>query len=237
MLHIRKSGRGDQRPARQRYASVTPLLTAGLLIDLRQQILPFAIPGSDRSEYLERAFESSWENALKRTTKKKDDNVNFFALPVSQSWTADSGRPALVFNTTIVETGEPLVISRLAVSRVEKDAWRLHNFDDVSPAAGPSVSVAAGLSARFPFVTPGARLQNELFRSNGLPATLHLVDGGYFDASGIVASRELVGEIVSTVNTDERFKEFRDKFYIHNIIIAHGLAYEEVGGLLRIARF
>ena len=83
-------------------------------------------------------------------------------FPLS-SWPA---RPAVVFNATIVETGEGVGLSNVA--------WGGRQIArDFSPAS------AARLSASFPFVTPAPRIDAESY---------HLADGGYYDNYGVGAA-------------------------------------------------
>ena len=85
-------------------------------------------------------------------------------------------RPGIIFNATIVDTGERLLVGseRIGSDRIPG----LRNFEDLYPGTDVQVVTAARLSASFPYVTPAARAD--------LPgAQYHVVDGGYYDNYGM----------------------------------------------------
>jgi hypothetical protein len=108
-------------------------------------------------------------------------------------------RPATIFNSTFVESGERLQISTCPVddkglSEGRREFFYLYNADI-------SIATAARLSASYPYVSPAARPPLEggyLFpeRSDHYNY-LHAVDGGYFDNSGLRALTEWVNEALT----------------------------------------
>lgn len=105
------------------------------------------------------------------------------------------GMPALLLNSTVVETGRPVTFSTTTFPHYQ-DSRRIMNFYDfyLAPKSTPGdqarastydvrVSTAVRLSASFPYVAPAAR--SDAYP----PATTdyHLVDGGYYDNFGIMA--------------------------------------------------
>jgi hypothetical protein len=96
-------------------------------------------------------------------------------------------RPAVIFNSTIVETGERLLLSTASndlssqptslSSHGRQDSNTLYRGRDLP------IVTAARLSATFPFVTPAARI----WRGNAFDRDYHIVDGGYYDDYGIVS--------------------------------------------------
>src|SRR5271167_3588788 len=99
----------------------------------------------------------------------------------------DVRRPAVIFNSTISETGEPITFStttwqesldpRISNGSVTggRAFYKMYVGDDVR------VATAVRLAASFPYVTPAAR-----------PATTkkhdyHLIDGGYYDNYGVTS--------------------------------------------------
>jgi hypothetical protein len=95
-----------------------------------------------------------------------------------ESWRPDVAaglRPANVFNATISDSGERFLIGTANPHRA--DGRR--NFEDVFPGADIDIVTAARLSAAFTYVSPAARADTDD------PASVHFVDGGYYDLYGI----------------------------------------------------
>src|SRR5262249_54560555 len=103
-------------------------------------------------------------------------------------WRTDvwhDNRPANIFNATIAETGDRLLMGTTRVGG--KHAWwrpaaGLRNFEDLYPDRDIRVVTAARLSASFTYVSPAAR-------GDGAPA-YHIVDGGYHDNYGMTTLTE-----------------------------------------------
>jgi hypothetical protein len=153
---------------------LSPLLALGLYPDLIQRFIPTAINDWDRALGLEVAFEQAWKNL------PNQPNNNPFQKSFYQHWQPQGIAPALVLNTTIVETGERLVISpfKIPLPNQENIVLDERNLD-------LRLSTAAGLSARFPFVTPVGWFR----RSDG--SKIRLADGGYFDNSGVSTALDI----------------------------------------------
>jgi hypothetical protein len=95
--------------------------------------------------------------------------------------TAKGLRPAVIFNTTVVETGErlPLASTDLPPGSVGSTTFeRLFRKED-KPTPDVRVVTAARLSAAYPYVSPAARARD------GEESQAHLVDGGYYDNYGV----------------------------------------------------
>lgn len=87
--------------------------------------------------------------------------------------------PAVLFNTTLVESGEPMVLS---TSRFPAAGRRLKNLDQaVGRAWDLQIATAVRLSATFPVVSPAAS------PDSGYTA-FHVVDGGYYDNPGLASA-------------------------------------------------
>ncbi|MFT4101225.1 MAG: hypothetical protein QM674_09350 [Burkholderiaceae bacterium] len=124
--------------------------------------------------------------------------------------------PLLLFNSTVVETGNRAVIATACLPELPEQS--LPGADDLmrrTAASAPlSLVTAAHTSARFPFVNPLASLpkpddadevcgrppQGE--RRNGL----HLGDGGYHDNSGARTLADLLPLLRRTLGNDRRFQ-------------------------------
>ena len=107
------------------------------------------------------------------------------------SWRRDTAaglRPAVIFNTTVVETGQRLLLSTTDLRKREKGcaprAAALSasvGFYDLYPCSDITVPTAARLSATFPLVTPAARIE----QGGTCERHNHVVDGGYYDNYGM----------------------------------------------------
>jgi len=87
-------------------------------------------------------------------------------------------RPAVIFNSTIAETGEALLLSTSDLAPGPAFLQRPRTFSDVYPHTDLPVVTAVRLAATFPYVTPSAR------PISGQPE-YHMVDGGYYDNYGV----------------------------------------------------
>jgi hypothetical protein len=85
-------------------------------------------------------------------------------------------RPAVIFNTTVVDTGERLLVGSARVGWDQ--TLGLRNFEDLYPSTDVQVVTAARLSASFTYVSPAAR-------ADLAGPQYHLVDGGYYDNYGM----------------------------------------------------
>ncbi|MEG4942476.1 hypothetical protein [Microcoleus sp. F4-D5] len=171
------SGKSLSQTASKLFSSdlLTPLLTMGLFPDLIQRFIFFPIYDWDRGTGLEVAFEKAWD---KLSIPNQDNPLrqSFY-----QHWQPQGIAPALVLNTTVVETGDRLVISPFQINLPNKE-----NIAIDEPDLDLKLSTAAGLSARFPYFTPVGWYQRSKDKSK-----LHLADGGYFDNSGIPTALDI----------------------------------------------
>jgi hypothetical protein len=153
---------------------LAPTVAALLFPDLMQRFFPLGFP--DRA----RALEQSWELAWRRAGFAEDvwADRGFRAL-----WPSDRFVPALLLNSTHVETGKRVIASNLDIAseaKVFRDAYDLYAL--ISPGSEIRASTAAHTSARFTYVSPAGTLADGT----------HLVDGGYFENFGAVTGREVL---------------------------------------------
>ena len=123
----------------------------------------------------------------------------------------DGSSPALLINTTEVGTGRPRVIApflfaekRLNFLPIWNEPWAATIKSD-QLARNIPLSAAATASARFPWITPAAWFNDVEFKpgtrepvttgGNPVLQTVQLVDGGYFDNSGVITALELIRAI------------------------------------------
>jgi hypothetical protein len=111
------------------------------------------------------------------------------------SWrddTAGAKRPAVMFNATVVETGQRMVLGSTTVAKAERRSPLL-DFREQYGDIDLLIATAARLSATFPYVSPPARVKRRGVFENAV----HLVDGGYYDNYGTATLVEWLDEALS----------------------------------------
>ena len=108
--------------------------------------------------------------------------------PMSGSWAPDAGLPMLFLNATDVHTGTRAIASPVETSQKDGVSTRIALNGD----RDLTVANAAVMSARFPFISPAGRIKMG-------DQTRQLVDGGYFDNSGLVTLHDVLKSIRSDV--------------------------------------
>jgi hypothetical protein len=167
---------------------LSPAFAGGAFPDLLQRVIPVAfLP--DRAQALERGFEQGWTRhcAVIGGCRDKDLLQRSFLSPWRGSavWS-----PLLLIGGVHEETGG-LVITSTA---------RLSNFvvaDDFTALTRRDVRLSTAIlnGARFPYISPGGTY----FPANGGEPG-HIVDGGYFDAAGVEAIRQLATSLFKTLD-------------------------------------
>lgn len=99
-------------------------------------------------------------------------------------------RPAVIFNSTIVESGRRLLFSTARFTTEQQPGSDWLTFGDFAGnEADIDVVEAVRLSATFPYVTPAANMVD------GVGERRHfVVDGGYFDNYGLMSVRDFIVE-------------------------------------------
>ncbi len=174
-------------------------VVAGLLYpDLVQRVLPFPVPAFDRARTLEQSWERAWQEQM---------HNDRFAQPFDQMWRdrQDVWMPALLLNSTWVETGKRFIVSNLRLAPREGADPFDADFVDIEDAhrffgdRALPLSTAVHLSARFTFVSPAGTLKR------GDTVYGHAVDGGYFENSGATTSLEILKTVAQLAATDPRW--------------------------------
>jgi hypothetical protein len=176
---------------------LSPIVAAAFFPDFLQRFLPFPVSGTDRSEALSRGLERAWRNT-------EPDGENPFEQMFLSHWDPTSAAPALMLNTTEVDNGRRIVIAPFALTPLRDpassaEAW-FYQTDEMNRSLptglpGPPVtkdvklSDAAGMSARFPWIMPAVTIKRD-------GKIMRLVDGGYFDNSGIETALDLIEVLV-----------------------------------------
>jgi hypothetical protein len=183
---------------------VAPTVAWGLFADAPNALLRLHLP-RDRATVLEQAWEAAdptlrmsflanWSTA-KRARTSLTDGVPFLML------NGTSVVDGCQFNTSILNFG---IASNAAPEQRVNDCLRLSDgslplggtvgsMKDITDFLGDRqdvrLSTAALLSARFPYVTPAGRLTPHDKEST--LSTSYIVDGGYYESSGIAPLRDI----------------------------------------------
>jgi hypothetical protein len=161
---------------------VSPGVAGMLYYDLIQRFVPWPVAAWDRS----RALEGGWQRAFARQPDQP------FELTLDAFYAGCRGLPQLLLNSTIVETGQRTVLSLLDTRAIDQ-GMSLMSGDFV-----PRYQSLAGLvhhSARFPLLSPAATVTQLRDGSQALDPPrprLRLVDGGYYDNSGVDTLTDLI---------------------------------------------
>ena len=143
--------------------------------DLLRAFCPYCLGSIDRGQ----ALEEAWLQAERRAKA----SLGHATLTQWREDALQQRRPAVIFNTTIADTGERLLLATTAPennSRVGA-GWKAQgsrSFFDLYPQYDLKIVTAARLSATFPYVSPAAR-------ADLAAPSFHIVDGGYYDNYGI----------------------------------------------------
>jgi hypothetical protein len=94
--------------------------------------------------------------------------------------------PIICVNTTRMQDGKPGIVSNIKDSIFNS---RVDVLGQLNPKQGLRISTTVVLGARFPYLSPAGRIQNNYF-----------VDGGYFDNSGAGPIIEIISGIQTLAN-------------------------------------
>lgn len=183
-----------------------PLSAALLFPDFLQRFIFFPVQSWDRGRALEFALEDAYDTGIRDSRFLPEHAVS--KRPLAKSFLAhwnpeaNSHTPALVINTTEVGTGKRRVIAPFSFAGNGLSflpIWTTDNGDETAQdALDPTTSSAAGLSARFPWVTPAAHFYETASTRTtaGAKKKIRIVDGGYFENSGVVTALDLAKQII-----------------------------------------
>jgi len=128
------------------------------------------------------AIEETWRRALQHGGAVLSDWGRF----------VEAGQmPCPVFNATVVETGDRLLLSPLAMKHA-LETGETEDFFSLYGAKDIDVVTAARLSATFPYVTPVCRPDPKKEPAS----SFHVADGGYFDNFGISTAAQWIDKVV-----------------------------------------
>jgi hypothetical protein len=141
-----------------------------------------------------RMLELSWEPRVKHAGL-----LSSWRDGVKEGW-----RPATIFNSTLAESGEPLLLATTDLARdpptnigPKQGKPRLRSFYDMFDRTDIPVVTAVRLAASFPYVSPAARALTS-------QPVYHSIDGGYFDNYGVVSAIQWIDEALEGTPPDRR---------------------------------
>jgi len=161
---------------------LSPVLAKLVAPDFLQWFLPIGVRAFDRSAGLE----ESWERSYRDTTQHNTFAEGFVALRHNARQPLHV--PALFLNTTHVESGRRYLATSLVREEGSVSKHRLQDARDIIDILRSDIplSTAVHNSARFTYVSPAGHLDAGDALENG-----HVVDGGYFENSGLATLREI----------------------------------------------
>lgn len=154
---------------------VSSVLFTGLYIDLPLQFLGIRFVPFDRAVALEYTIENVWTKVSKTISYRSEGSDDYFVQPLSSTWKPAGLTPLVLYNATISDTGQPLLISSIEWDYTSKSGVQAYNLRRLAPHLEVAASTAIVLSARFPYISPAGYIRTDMFPPNrGAKA----VDGG-----------------------------------------------------------
>lgn len=174
-----------------RHDYLSPTLGYLLYPDMLQRFLPFPVPAFDRARAMEQGWRHGWRQAAgsERLAERFD-----------QLWQGDAGLnvPSLLLNATLVDGGNRVIASDLAIDGRFPDAYDA--FDPMLDLRQMSLASAVHTSARFSYISPAGTVSG-CREGTRMVACIdgqqrfawgRVIDGGYFENSGVETVRDLL---------------------------------------------
>ena len=170
---------------------LSPILGYMLYPDMVQRFLPVPVPAADRARAMELAWQAGWTDSV---------GTERLAQRFDRLWQGAAGLqvPSLLLNATVVDGGNRIIVSNLAIDGSFPDAFdAYHELIDLRRM---SLATAVHNSARFSYISPagtvfacrdGARLVRCADGAKREPWG-RVIDGGYFENSGVETLRDLL---------------------------------------------
>ena len=165
--------------------------------DLTRALVPFLKWSSQRLVDRGWALEQTWRI---RAHGQLDATLDDWRHGVKEG-----SRPALIFNSTVVESGEPYLLATADLNKEQIGGVGRETFRGLLPNYDIPIVTAVRLAASFPFVTPASRalppesdpqLAGDAAAFNN--SRYHAVDGGYYDNYGVNSLLEFLNEALTT---------------------------------------
>ncbi|KAB7727605.1 hypothetical protein F5984_21300 [Rudanella paleaurantiibacter] len=191
---------------------LSPVLGPLIFHESFQRMLPVAVQQLNRSNWLEDAWSLSYQKHLRLETLEKPFMDPFRADPLHT--------PSLFLNSVLTESGQKCILSNLRIdSTYFRDVIDIYGITRRDMPA----KTAASLTARFPWLTGGGLITRPDGRAFG-----HVVDGGYWDNTGLETALSVLAAITPTIEThnrqpDARFRVVPVLLYLQNSMLDHDI--------------
>jgi hypothetical protein len=198
---------------------LTPLVSGLFFADFVQRFIPWPIERFDRARALENAFEQAWS-----AHDGPKNGRNVLGRAFADFWKQDGSSlsPALLLNTTNVETGRVITLSPFNThpDHVNDRSLKISSISAIARylSERTTLSTASVLSARFPIVTPTGHL---VLEKSGNSAKFRFADGGYYENTGTSTVLNVIRSIRRTAR--------QNNLDIQIVLIRIGT--EDVGGV------
>ncbi len=181
--------------------AIGPLLAGSMFADIPRALFGFSAlfsPPSDgdRAAALEQAFEANAAKAGEELPLGRLKQKGGLPFDASLLDPALAGAPLWIANGTERDTGARMITTQV---RPERGGWPFAGASDaLGQLCSPvRISTAINNTARFPFLEPGGVVRRgTCAKAADLKATpVSIIDGGYFDNSGLESATELAAWI------------------------------------------
>jgi hypothetical protein len=189
----------------------SPLQAMWLFPDMLQQFLPVRVEIFDRARALEHGLEASWQRSVTQNDlygpRVQDKTANTMAEPFLSLWPQGFDKslftPALVLNTTEVDTGRRRLISPFTFEGLTDLRFFPISCKSDGKIESLPLSTAAVLSARFPWITPSGWYYDPSQTGECTSperSVTKLSDGGYFESSGVATALDLAHSLKTIID-------------------------------------
>jgi len=220
---------------------LSPLFAGLLFPDFLQRFLPIPIGAFDRARRFDFTLEQGVEDVLRNPKIVGEENTqagNLLTKPYIDHWKPEGSAPALIINTTEVDTGRRRIISPFLFGLSKglrfMPVWPEGEGESRNAlSSGMPLSTAVGLSARFPWISPAGwfhdverdpiteRVIQQSMENKENPSKVRLVDGAYFENSGVATALDLIKAMEETAGQHG----FADKIQINLIALTRDIEY------------
>jgi hypothetical protein len=202
--------------------------------DFRRAIFPI---WTDENFDRGRLAEADWRKTSNTLNNK--DSKDLVLLSDWRDAIRNGNKPAVIFNTTVMENGARIALTSLSSLKSTWAGWKLKGqevdpmrynyaktyseFLGVKDQYTVDVWTAARLSATFSYVSPAARasftqrdgehVTARAIPPDDSPGLLHLIDGGYHDNSGVASALDWLAAVL------EDFTEKRQEIPFERIAL------------------
>ncbi|OKO88533.1 hypothetical protein AC629_09580 [Bradyrhizobium sp. NAS80.1] len=221
---------------------VSPVIASGLFFDFPRLLIPQLRFTNDRARILELAFEraigastpfySSWSPEAGIPALFFNTTSSNYGVPVIISQVFLRERQNFLFETADAKSAEEPLEKKLAEALIANAYNRPSYFNllEYQPDLELNKSTAAVLSARFPYVTPPGILYRRSREAADVTLRetdgLQLIDGGFWDNSGIGAANEIIRQLKDS----DEIKKLMANVEFHLISFGHTRLVLQKGG-------